>query len=227
MNTNSKLYAVLLIILLLGSLQATPSPKIAFLKSAILPGWGQLESGSKSGLFFLTSEVLLWSTKYYYDNEADLKETASKKYAINFAGIDPEGSYNDDYFYLLTRYNSSGYESGGYNSFVYLNEPQPEDFEEEDDFEEAYQNYYAENTLISENKSWLWKSREHRHDYAILRKRIIQYGDYSQTMVGVIIANHLVSAIHAALVSRKASKFDVSVSMDNQFRPRLNCQYRF
>jgi len=216
MNTNSKIYTILLILLLTVALQATPSPKTAFLKSALIPGWGQLESGSKSGIFFLASEALLWSTKYYYDTEADLKETASEKYAIKYAGIDPEGSYDENYYYLLSRYNSSGFESGGYNSFVYLSA------QSEDDPE----GYVADN-MIPDDKAWQWKSKDDRHDYGILRKRIIQYGDYSQTMVGVIIANHLVSAIHAALVSRKASKFDVSVNMDSQFRARLNCQYRF
>ena len=216
MNTNSKIYALILWILLVGALQAAPSPRTAFLKSALIPGWGQLESGSKSGIFFLASEALLWSTKYYYDTEADLKETASEKYAIKYAGIDPEGSYDDNYYYLLSRYNSSGFESGGYNSFVYLSAQSDDDPEG-----------YIEANMIQDDQSWHWKSKQHRHDYAILRKRIIQYGDYSQTMVGVIIANHLVSAIHAALVSRKPSKVDVSVNMDNQFRPRLTCQYRF
>lgn len=217
MNTNSKIVLSLLAIFMLGSLQAKGSPKVAFLKSAILPGWGQLESGSKSGLVFITSEILLWSTKIYYDTEADLKETASKKYAIKYAGINPEESFDDNYYYLLTRYNSSGFETGGYNSYVYLSAQNEENPEQ-----------YVENNMISDNQSWYWESKDRKHDYSILRKRIIQYGDYSQTMVGVIIANHLVSAIHAALVSRKANKnFDVSVDMDSQFRPRLCCQYRF
>jgi len=217
MNTNSKIVLSLLAIFMLGSLQAKSSAKTAFLKSALLPGWGQLESGSKSGLLFITSEILLWSTKLYYDSEADLKERASQKYAVKYAGINPEGSYDDNYYYLLTRYNSSGFESGGYNSYVYLSAQTEENPEE-----------YLEDNMVPDNQSWYWESRDHKHDYSILRKRIIQYGDYSQTMVGVIIANHLVSAIHAALVSRKSNKnFDVSVDMDSQFRPRLSCQYRF
>lgn len=217
MNTNSKTVLALLALFMLGSLQAKSSPKAAFLKSALLPGWGQMESGSKSGLIFITSEVLLWSTKFYYDKEADLKETASHKFAIKYAGVDPEGSFDENYYYLLTRYNSSGFESGGYNSFVYLSAQSTEDPEN-----------YLENNMIPEEQSWYWESKDRKHSYSILRKRIIQYGDYSQTMVGVIIANHLVSAIHAALVSRKANnKFDVGVNMDSQFRPRLSCQFRF
>ncbi len=200
----------------MGTLYAESSTKITMLKSAIIPGWVQMENGSKTGLIFLTSEIIMWSAKYYYTNESELKEQAAFNYAIKFAGINPEGEYNEDYYHKLSRYNNSSFDSGGYNSYVYLDAQNTSD-------PEAYIDVY----MIQENQAWDWQSKAHRHDYGILRKRVTEFQDYSQAMVGAIIANHLISAIHSVIVQRKSNRVEVGVNLDENFQPRLICQVNF
>ena len=65
----------------------------------------------------LASEVLLWSASYYTSNEISLQNRSTYEYALKFAHIYP-GSYDSQYYRDLAKYNSSGYEAGGYNAMI-------------------------------------------------------------------------------------------------------------
>jgi hypothetical protein len=158
------------------------------LKSAVLPGWGQVSIDRSYGYAFLTGEALSWSAYYYAKTEQKLKGRASYEYALEFAHVNP-GNYSDQYYRDLAKYNSSGYETGGYNAMVRqaaLNLPNAT-LEEQ----QAYIDAHA----IPDDMAWNWDSTNFRKKYTALRNDILVLKDQAQIMTGVLIANHLVSTI--------------------------------
>ena len=61
------------------------SVRKSLFKSLILPGWGELSAGNKSGYGFIATEVALWSIKFYFANEQDLVRTQSEEHAERYA----------------------------------------------------------------------------------------------------------------------------------------------
>ena len=57
------------------------SPGRAFFMSLLVPGFGELYSGSKRGLAFLGLELLSWGGYYYYDKKGEDKRTEYQDYA--------------------------------------------------------------------------------------------------------------------------------------------------
>jgi len=156
MNTSFK--CLLLIIVLLtaavnGSAQE-PDPRKAFLKSALIPGWGELSQGNNSGYILIFSEVMLWSAKFFFNEEEDLLLKESYNYAVKYAHIDPDSDINDDYLYHLTRYNSSGFDAGGYNSYIVEQAESIEDPIERQEF--------IENNIYHDDLFWEWDDKNNR-----------------------------------------------------------------
>ena len=215
MNLNSKMYKNLLLTSCLIFFVSLLFPQIStdftyqeastasneipimksFLKSAIIPGWGELSVGNKSGYFFLASEILMWGSRLYFLEEVNLREEESYLYALQHGGLQP-GKHDRAYLELLTRYNSSGFEPGGYNEMI-LKRAQslyPND-------QEAQNQYLLNNAILDESLFWSWDSREDRRQYSIMRKNADHNRDYAKTVIGVIVANHVISAINAARVT--------------------------
>jgi hypothetical protein len=191
------------------------------LKSALLPGWGEISNGSKIGYVFIASEVLLWSSKFYFIQEAKIKDDESYNYAIKHAGIDPSSDYDDDFFFHLSRYDSYGYSSGGFNLYI------------KEEAESLYpdnvelQNEYIRDNIYDENHFWEWENDDVQHDYSIMRKRILQYKDYSQALTGAIIANHLVSALTSLISSNKKKKRRSEFGIFPDFNRNINIVYSY
>ena len=189
------------------------------LKSAIFPGWGELSVGHKSGYTLIAAEIILWSAKYYYLEESDFKETASFKYAIKYAHIDPSKDYDESYFGHLKKYTSSGYEAGGYNAHILAEAEKIED--------PVAREEYIQNNIYSDEYYWNWDNKDKKKQYGVLRKRILQYSDYVQVFTGVIIANHIFSAIHSMRISSKLKRLESKVGFDKDLNPGLFCRYQF
>ena len=222
MKSNSKKIIVLLIFLSIFSFIYATKQHVgkSILKSAILPGWGEISNGNKTGYVFLSNEVFLWFTKYYFHKESSLYEEASKYQARKYAHIDPTINFNEQFYLDLKGYMSSGFEPDGYNAYVVqlAKETYPDSLE-------AQQDYILEN-MYSDNFHWNWDDKDRKYDYKILRKRITQYSDYAGAMTGFIILNHLISAINSARISAKLKKVEFRVSLKNQ-KPYLSCKYKF
>lgn len=200
------------------------SPFPVFLKSAVLPGWGELSMENKSGYLFLGLEVLLWCSRYYFREEVRLREEESYIYALQNAGLNP-GKYDRDFLYLLTRYNSSGFEPGGYNEMVLQRAKALSD----DPVEQ--QQYIQENAIFDENLFWSWESREHRRLYSIMRKNADHNRDYVKAVVGILIANRITSAINSVRIHslrRHQERIKLSVDFDKTMRtPLLHAEFQF
>jgi hypothetical protein len=212
------LFIILLITIIPQSINAgilKPSP---FLKSALVPGWGQLSIDKNYGYGMLTSEVLLWSTYFYNVNEQDLKHEASYEYALKFANVNP-GKYSAQYYRDLTRYNSSGFEAGGYNAMV-------RQYAISAFSDPASQQAYIDANAIPDEMSWQWESTDRRKKYSTMRKEILEMKDTAQVLTGVIIANHIISGIDMLRQKKHWKNVNTSVGYLHN-TPILNLEVKF
>jgi hypothetical protein len=195
--------------------------RTSFLKSAILPGWGELSNNHRSGYAFMTAEFMLWFSKYYFSNESKLYDKASTLYAIKYAHINASMSYDEEYYDNLRRFLSSGYESGGYNADVVLKAKYiyPDDL--------IKQQEYILANIYEDDFFWQWDDKDKQRDYKIMRKRITQHSDYSKSVTGFIILNHLASAFNSTRISAKLKRLEFRATFDDTFSPGLACRYQF
>ncbi|NQT65802.1 MAG: hypothetical protein HQ554_06450 [FCB group bacterium] len=212
-----------LLILFIASLMIAEeiNTKKYMLRSALVPGWGELTAGNKTGLVFLASEVILLSSRFYFLEEAELKDKASFNYAVKYAHIDPTIDITDEYYYHLSRYMSSGFDIGGYNAYIveiaktrFPDDPQA-------------QTQYIEDNSYSDDDYWGWDDEDRKKDYSILRKRITQYGDYAKAITGAVIANHIISALNAFRVSSRLKNLNAQIQFDSNMNPIFTLQYNF
>ena len=197
------------------------NPKKQFLKSALIPGWGELAMQKKSGYIFLAAELAMWGVTFYFNEESDLKNKASINYAIQYANIDPGGDYDSDFYYHLSKYNTYGYNTGGYNASIV-----EEAMARYPDDQAAQSNYIQANSY-SEDFYWEWDDRAKRHDYAIMRKRITEYKSYIKGISGGIIANHIVSAVNSLLLANKLNRVELGMEFNTDMNPTVTISYKF
>ena len=195
------------------------NPRIALLKSAILPGWGEISLGDKTGYIFLTTEFIFWSSKIYFNEEEKLKEKEAYNYALKYAHIDPHNNYDETYYYNISRFTSSGFEPGGYNAYVVQ---QAENIEDP-----ILKQEYIQNNIYSDEYYWNWDNKDKMHEYGVKRKDASHFADYAKTIGGAIIANHIFSAINSLRVSSKLKKMNLSIYFDRNMNPNLICSYKF
>jgi hypothetical protein len=201
MNSVSKKLAIALLILAAAALlDASPRSKALF-RSLLIPGWGELANGGNSGWAFMASETALWSSRFYFVEEADLNRRDSYQYALHYAHLAP-GGYNDATFFAMSKYNSSGYESGGYNEHI-MREAIAQGLSGDD-----LQNYLAANAM-PDDLYWNWDDLTNRARYVKMRREITHCEDYAKTMTGLIVLNHLLSGLNAARIAGKNTEFHV------------------
>jgi len=205
--------------LLFVTLLSAQSKGGLFLRSILIPGWGQIASGRNYGYAMLASEVTLISSLLYLDAEEDLKRDEAYHYALKFAHIEP-GSHSEDYFRDLSKYNSSGFEAGGYNDMVrrdairlYPNQPD-------------LQQQYIDANIYGEDLSWNWDNPANRTEYVSYRKKANELKDYAKVATGVLVFNHLISGIDVFRFSRKRVKAQAYMSVQDG-SPILNLEIPF
>jgi len=202
-------FLILLLSLLTVSLSAE-SRGVKVLKSLVVPGLSQIQDGHNYGYAMLSAEAGIISTLFYFNEEEKLKAQKYYEYAIKFAHIEP-GKYDDQYYRNLSRYNSSGFEAGGYNAKIreeamqlYPNDP-------------VQQQAYIDEHCYPEEYSWNWDSLEHRRHYSQLRIQTRNLQDYGKLTMGVLIVNHLISGIDALRYTGKEINPQVYLDIkDNQ-----------
>lgn len=223
MALNSKKYIVLSFILTIIFSLYGNNYSFSPLKSAILPGWGQISTGNKAGYAHLGLELAFISSLIYFSNEADIKNEQSINYAIEFAHIKSKNN-SDAYFKMIGRYNSSYFEAGGYNQEVlnsaiamYPGDPV------------AQQSYIEENS-IPEEQNWRWDDKNNRYRYNDLRQKYFLNQDYAKIATGIIVANHMFSFFDMLIRYKNrniADRYTIYSSMNNDLTPMLNIQLHF
>ncbi len=219
--TSKKIVLLFVLMMIFMSAFAQHSPGLMFLKSLVVPGYGELSQGNSVGYAFIVSEVLLWSSMFYFQEESDISERHAYEYAMKYAGIQP-GNFDGKYQQDLSKYDSWGYEAGGYNEAVrrtainrYPDDPEA-------------RTTYIEEHAYTENEKWNWDSRERRSQYSSYYKDIQRNKDYAQAMVGAIVLNHLVSGFNSMISARKANRrLEMGVHMENDMTPVLTASFKF
>jgi len=112
-----KRIGIFLLTILLSTTLFAQSRGLLTLKSFVVPGWSQISSERNYGYAMLTAEAVIIGSIYYFHSESKVLEQECYEYAIKFAHLHPNG-YNDDFFKHLARYESSGFDAGGYNNWV-------------------------------------------------------------------------------------------------------------
>jgi len=218
MLTSSKTYIVLFLLSLAAIISAKPVERKNFLFSAFFPGTGEIVSGHNSGYAFLATDVLIWSSKYYFIKESQIKDTQSYIQALKYAHVNTDVTFDELYIAKIKKYISSGFEPGGYNENVLHDaiKEYPDDTDKQDEYIEA--------NMIPDDKAWRWDSNEDRHDFSIMRKRILEYTNYLQITTGVLIANRLLSMIDLIRIKKT---IDIKVTVNSNFTPVLCIKYSF
>lgn len=171
------------------------SPARAFLFSAVFPGAGELYAGKKRGLFFSALEIGVLTSAIMFDRRGDSR----KRGVIAFADahwdsvrclpgcVDPNVGTE-----ALGPYGSQQYyeQIGKYNKF-----------------QEGWDDYDPLNIGLSSN----------RQTYVAMRHDMNQAYKWSTWSTGILLINHAVSAIHAAL-SVRADNRAAAAPQESRFR---------
>jgi hypothetical protein len=130
---------------------------------------------------FFGAEVLLWSTFASFRVYGNWKKHDYEQFAVSHAGITLSGK-DRDYFVALEHYDNLR----AYNEAKL----------KERDFDALYPE--------TSEYDWQWDSRSSRLEYETLRVASDRAFERSLIVIGGIVLNHLVSAVDALRLGRKA-----------------------
>ncbi len=209
MRYNGKISILLLAALLPAIPLCAQSKGLQFLQSLAVPGLSQIRNGQNYGYAMLTAEVGIISTLMYLNTEEKLKSQEYYEYALKYAHIQP-GDYPDQYYRDLSRYNSSGFEAGGYNADVrqqamslYPTDP-------------IQQQIYIDEHSYPESYAWNWDNLDKRGAYSKIRVQTQDLRDYGKMAIGVLIVNHLISGVDVLRSFSKRTKSQVYLDIKDQ-----------
>ncbi len=162
-----------------------------FLKSLLIPGWGQYSQGRKgSALLVFGLEAAFWGGMFAFDAYGDWLANDYKAYAVMHAGIDPAGK-NHDFYVDIGNYSSQ---------------------DEYNDIQQIERDYGA--LYLGEAYYWNWDSSANRTFFEDLRIRSDMYRNSVVYFVGAILVNHLASAIEAARYKKSSEKVRAGITFN-------------
>ncbi|NIM19546.1 MAG: hypothetical protein GTO51_04100 [Candidatus Latescibacteria bacterium] len=174
----------------------------AVLYSLLLPGLGDYYLGrhGRARVFILT-EAAVWTSFIVFEVQGYVRREGYKEFAVSFAGITGM-DHSDDYYRLLTRFNSSReYEEaikmdGRYELFPNADRS-------------ALDNYYLTHR-VSDFEPWEWPSDQKRREYRGIRKGSRQAFRRAIYSIAAAAANRVVSSLFALKAARDINKHHVS-----------------
>lgn len=198
---------------------AAPKRGLLVLKSAIVPGWGQIESKHNSGYVLLANEILLLSGKTYYQEEKRLYVKKAKQYAEDYAGVS-KGSKTGSFWIDLGKYDSSGFGPKGYSEMLKKEAMALYPYDVE-----AQESYITERQYNADQQ-WNWESSDQRLKYKSFRSKSRDSYDYAKNLTGVLIANHLLSTVQMLLI-QKQQNVQLGMGMNSEKAPLVTMEFRF
>lgn len=164
-----------------------------FLKSLLIPGWGQYsQERFKKAAAFIGLELAFWGGMYGVKTYGEWLENDYKAYAALHACIDPGGK-NHDFFVDIGNYNSI------------------DDYNQTQQLERDYNSLY-----LSEGYYWQWDSSTNRNTFEDIRIKSDGYKNSVIYFAGAIVLNHLVAAIDAARHSKIQDKLSAGIKSNPQ-----------
>ena len=201
---NLKRAIIILILFFTSTGLFAEQPFLRALRSAAVPGWGEPSMGNKTGYVFLATEVALWSSMFYFRSESDLMIRKSHQHAFNNANLRSSGNIDDHTWFLMSRFNSSGFDVGGYNHSILIQamDLYPHNADRRDEYIRAH--------MLDDNEIyWNWETRENRRVYQHMIRDSGHFDDYAKVVGGVIILNHVVSFLNTLRVANRANRREI------------------
>ena len=179
--------------LLLAAPAGADSGAGGFWRSLVLPGWGQHAAGDRLGARrFLTAEAMLWLGYLGMQAVAEVREGNYRTYAATHAGARTEGK-GKEYFDDL----------GFYDSHLQHNR-----------FARLQDGAQAELYPGSPDFSWEWDAEASRLRYRELRNGATGMKRNALYLTGLVVVNHLVSAVHAGRAMGRGDRGEPVLSLD-------------
>jgi len=154
----------------------------AFMRSLVIPGWGQRRAGAKTAArnFFVT-EIFLWSGFTALQVYGNWLKEDFKLFAATHA--DAEIAGKDDQFFV------------DMGNFISVDEFNQNSLRRRD----------VEGLYDPATHFWRWDTDPNRQKFFNMRKRSDKAFARAELVAAGVIANHIVSGIHAAWVAHKKS----------------------
>jgi hypothetical protein len=191
-----KRFALPFVFLLLAFsvLPAAAVNKGAVLRSAVLPGWGQLHMGHGTrGYIFLGVEIATWTGAGLSYLEGVFQRDDYRSLAMEEAGVDASDR-SSDFLNDLADFSSSD----EYNAYIrrlaryyYPDDP------------EAQNSYFATHARYGED-GWNWSSEAARERFADAHRMSREWFRRSLYIAAFALVNRAVSAIDAALLDESS-----------------------
>ena len=160
------------------------NPGKAFIKSLILPGWGEISVGrSTRSKSFIIAEGLLWSSFATLKIYSHWKQNDFEDYAIERAGVNSTGKAKSYYSDI-----------GNFNNIFEYNE------------EKRRFRQYDEVYPVDADHFWEWKNEADLSRFDELRSSSELASRNATLVVGGILVNHILSAIDAVWVTHQSNK---------------------
>jgi len=160
----------------------TPTIGGAFMRSLLIPGWGQRRGGAKTAARnFFVAEVLLWSGFTALEIYGGWQKNDYKVFSASHAGAQISGK--DDQFFV---------ELGNFISVEEYNQARLRRRDVEGLYDPA-------------THFWRWDTDANRQKFFNMRKRSDKAFARAELVAAGVIANHIVSGIHAAWVAHRNS----------------------
>ncbi len=161
----------------------------AFLRSLLVPGWGQHYAGNKTrSKIFLGVEAAIWTSFIVFKARETLRTDEFEEFAGAYADVDPAGK-DEEYYRILTIFNSSD----EYNTAVRADARAIYGTQAS----EAKSRYIADNSY-SGDREYRWQSNDRRLDYRIIRNDARDSGQRADFSLVAAVLNHAISAVEAA-----------------------------
>ncbi len=172
----------------LAQLDTTVYSPHPVLKSALIPGWGQLgfKKSQRARSYFISEGILILAT-VGSRQISRIKKNTYVAYATEHAQVNSSGK---DHQYWV--------DIGNYSTM--------------DDYNaEHLRNRDTENLYPRGSEwNWVWDSKRNRTSFEKMRIQSDQWKQVSTFLIGGIILNHCISAIDALYLKRTLGKFGLS-----------------
>jgi hypothetical protein len=180
------------------------TPAKAAFSSFVVPGSGDFLIGDKNrGICFMVAEAAIWLTYFDSKAEEEKKDNISKNFAAYYASANLERD-DDDYFNAMEDFLTNI----DYNETVKEEArrlyPDTLDSEVMQSRIEDRREYIEENSYTGSD-AWEWSSWEMTNNYRSIRKEKRSLGQRATNMVGLALANRMVSLFTTYFFGRRVS----------------------
>ncbi len=172
------------------------SNKKAFFLSLLIPGLGEAYVGNTGNAkSFFTSELILWASWFTLDRYYDINVNHYSSFAALHSGLNPAGKGD------TLRRNLGNYQTSLlYNKSVFID-------------------YGPEAQYYQDSEEWSWDNSENRRKYRKMMEDAQNINRKTTMFLGVLLGNHLLSAINANQLAHKKMERNITSS----FEPFSDC----